>query len=332
MKKRRLSSYFNYLIVILIGLLTSAIGFGQFAGPAGHASSTAIAMDSSVIVGWANDCSVERGWMDITNPSLGLAYNGLEVLAVGPADETGVISLGDSGIAILTFPHPIFNGAGPDIVIFENSFSDSFLELGHVEVSSDGINFFRFPSTCQLQSIIQNGPFDQFGDAEKIHNLAGKYRGGFGTPFDLEELSGITNLNVNAITHVKIIDAVGSIDPTYGTSDQNGNLINDPFPTPFPSSGIDIDAVGACYMVGLNNLEEVDEFQFEIFPNPSRERINITLEMLDGIEVIVVDNAGKSLIHSTSNSIDISALQAGSYLLKVTLPDGKSSIQRFTKL
>ena len=158
----------------------------------------------------------------------------------------GIVSLGDGGQAILKFENPIINGPGWDFAVFENSFSDTFLELGFVEVSSNGNDFFRFESTSLTQDTIQ---IDAFGSVipEKINNLAGKYRANYGTPFELEELSLEQGLDINNITHIKIIDVIGSIDPNIGTYDFQNNLINDPFPTPFPSSGFDLDAVGVIH-------------------------------------------------------------------------------------
>jgi hypothetical protein len=43
---------------------------------------------------------------------------------------------------------------------------------------------------------------------------------------------------------VRITDVVGSIDPRYWTRDSLGNLINDPFTTPFASGGFDLNGVG----------------------------------------------------------------------------------------
>jgi hypothetical protein len=77
--------------------------------------------------------------------------------------------------------------------------------------------------------------------------LAGKYRQGYGTPFDLEELAGTPGLNVNDVKYVRIIDVVGSIDDNYATYDSFGNKINDPWPTPFDSSGFDLEAVGVIH-------------------------------------------------------------------------------------
>ena len=56
-------------------------------------------------------------------------------------------------------------------------------------------------------------------------------------------------LDVNNIRYVKVTDVVGDIDPTYATHDSLGNIINDPWPTPFTSSGFDLDAVGVINTV-----------------------------------------------------------------------------------
>jgi hypothetical protein len=40
------------------------------------------------------------------------------------------------------------------------------------------------------------------------------------------------------------VDVVGSITPAYATYDSQGNMVNDPWPTPYSSSGFDLDAVG----------------------------------------------------------------------------------------
>jgi hypothetical protein len=71
-----------------------------------------------------------------------------------------------------------------------------------------------------------------------------------GTPFDLDELSGVSALlNIDAVTHVRIIDVVGSLNDLYASRDSLGNKINDPWSTPFASSGFDLDAVGVIHAV-----------------------------------------------------------------------------------
>lgn len=330
---KKININFTVVQFILAAWLTSLSSplFAQFAGPVGSATSTAVHMNSASIIGWADYCTVERGWMNISDTSLGKVYNGLEVYAIGHADETGVISLGDSGVAVLTFPHPIFNGPGADFVVFENAFSDSFLELGHVEVSSDGINYFRFPSDFFQLGIPQIGAFDQISNASKINNLAGKYRGGYGTPFDLEELTGISGLNINSITHIKIIDVIGSISPSFGSTDQNGNFINDPFPTPFPSGGFDLDAVGVCYFQGVNSLKEISNLDILFYPNPVEDVLQIQVNNSSVNTVEIYSSVGKLVSQKAENEIDLSHLPSGVYLVKLITTDGQQYAQRIIK-
>jgi len=195
---------------------------------------------------WASDAVVHRGPVDIEAPDDALATYGNEAAATGPADATvdepfPVVSLGDGGSADLTFATPFGDIPGPDFAVFENSFNTTFLELAHVEVSSDGVHFYRFPSrslTPASESVAV--------DPSDIHNLAGKYPAGYGTPFDLAELRSLyRELDTQRITHVRVVDVVGTSAAAQGSFDAAGNIIIDPFPTPFPSGGFDLDAVGA---------------------------------------------------------------------------------------
>ena len=79
--------------------------------------------------------------------------------------------------------------------------------------------------------------------------MAGNYRAGYGTPFDLDELAGTPGLNVNAVTQVRVVDVVGCIQDAYCTHDSLGNKINDPWPTDFSSSGFDLNGVGVINVV-----------------------------------------------------------------------------------
>jgi hypothetical protein len=175
-------------------------------------------------------------------PDSGLAISGSPEAALGPATENGVVSLGDGGWICLEFPGLVRNGPGPDFAVFENGFSDSFLELAFAEVSSDGKTFVRFPAVSLTQTAVQTGPFGLL-QGNLLHNLAGAYRAGIGTPFELDELEGMAGIDLQAIRYIRIRDVVGSIDPALGSRDSRGNLVNDPFPTPFPSGGFDLDAV-----------------------------------------------------------------------------------------
>jgi len=215
----------------------------QYAPAAGQPGSTAHRADSSCFINWAKRCSIQRGLRQINLPDSGFATVGTAAAAEGPAATNGVVSLGDGGIATLTFDPPITNGVGFDFAVFENTFLDTFLELAFVEVSTDSLSWARFPAKSLTQTQKQTGAFG-FTHPTQIHNLAGKYRHPFGTPFDLEDLAMMSNIRINEIKYVRIIDVIGSLDSTLGTKDSDGRMINDPWPTLFASSGFDLDAIG----------------------------------------------------------------------------------------
>ena len=230
-------------ILLIICILLLGELFAQYSPAAGQIGSTAIHKDSSMFVGWATNSVIERGWQNIANISAGKTTAGDSLSPTGKSGISGVVSLGDNGSAILTFDGVIKDGPGSDFAVFENSFDGLFLELAFVEVSSDGINFFRFDAVSLTDTTIQTNSFGNT-DATKIYNLAGKYRAQYGTPFDLNELVGIPGLDVNNVSHVKVIDVVGKISEPFATFDSQNHAVNDPWPTEFPVGGFDLDAVG----------------------------------------------------------------------------------------
>lgn len=300
----------------------------SFAPEPGQPGSTAIHVDSSIILNWASSVEIERGWMDIQNTALGYAAYGSDVDALGLADGQP-ISLGDGGMATLKFPYGISNGPGPDFAVFENGFADHYMELAHVEVSSDGINFFRFSSVSETPTETQLNNFS-FSNCAYLNNLAGKYRVYFGTPFDLEELSGQVGLDIDNVTYVRLIDVVGSIDPGVGTMDSQGNVINDPYPTAFDSGGFDLDAVAVLHEVSSFGLEEV-ALKAVIFPNPVSEFLYV--DKVEMEEWMLSDLYGSVLLQGqslTEGGIDFRSFPAGIYLLNIRVK-GEWQAQRIIK-
>ena len=289
-------------ILLLPLIFIASQAFAQsYAPPAEQSGTTAIPSSSPLFVNWASNAIIERGFINIEDPlaidkGSNYASFGTDTNAVGMADNS-IVSLGDAGEAILTFESPITNDIGYDFAVFENSFSDTYLELAFVEVSSDGVNYFRFPSHSETQTQTQVGGFGNL-DATYLYNLAGKYREAFGTPFDLDEIDDDPLLDKNNITHVKLIDVVGSINPTYGSYDSQGNIINDPFPTPFYSSGFDLDAVGVINEkeLGVNKEESL---RISFYPNPAENYLNFQGNIaLD--ELFIYDSSGIQIKHVNS--------------------------------
>jgi len=212
---------------------------GPYAPAAGQAGSTAISQSSPDIVGWA------MGYRDYVPGANADASFQTPTKALGAATgvATDVVVLGDSGRITLTFAGAITNGAGADFAVFENSFSDTFVELAWIEVSSNGSNFFRFPNFSETVN-----PVGSFADLDptNLDGLAGKYRGGYGTPFDLDIFRTVPGIDVNAVRYVRIVDIVGD-----GTAkDSLGRSIYDPHPTAI-SGGFDLDAVAVLHAAAV---------------------------------------------------------------------------------
>ncbi|MBO4503681.1 MAG: T9SS type A sorting domain-containing protein [Bacteroidales bacterium] len=317
----------NILLAIL-PLLFAYMGTAQtdtlFDGPVGSADCQAIWFEDNAILGWATGCTITRGYTDIASPGTYASY-GDDSDGIGPSSQSttdGVVSLGDGGVAVLTFGIPIQDGDGYDFAVFENSLNDSFLEMAFVEVSSDGVNYFRFPATSLTQTEVQIANGGSVNPRE-VDNLAGKHRVGWGTPFDLAQLSGIQGLDINNVTHVRLIDVVGCIDPQYATYDQYGHIINDPYPTPWGSSGFDLSGVAIMngwrptsideHVAGINILKA--------WPNPTTDVITLYNEVNGLHDVALYDIYGNMVQHlhgdgNVSVTLDLSSLPASIYFIK----------------
>ena len=193
--------------------------------------------DDPGIAGWAT------GWKDYNiGADVDTDWRNPEN-ALGQAEGTSfdIVSLGRGGSITLTFNAPIVNGIGADFAVFENSFSETFLELAYVEVSSDGKSFVRFDNDSATIN-----PVGGFGtiDPGNLYQLAGKHMQGKGTLFDLNTLQynvgdDPSALDLDNIHYVRLVDIVG--DGTY--MDTYGGIIYDPYPTT-GSAGFDLDAIG----------------------------------------------------------------------------------------
>jgi hypothetical protein len=235
LKKQIAGTLCLMLFLLFFGARPEA-GAGPYAPAPGNEGSTAIPLDHPGIRYWADGYTAYQ-----PGGALEATWQTPEE-ALGRANGTSydIVALGRGGRITLTFDSPIRNGEGWDFAVFENGFSDDYLELAWVEVSSNGTDFVRFDNVSLTPM-----PVEGFGtvDPTLVTGFAGKYRQGFGTPFDLsdlEEKSAVTggSVDLSSITHVRLIDVIGD-----GQSlDSRGNPIYDPFPTT-GSAGFDLDGI-----------------------------------------------------------------------------------------
>ncbi len=274
--------------LLLIAALTAA--HADFPPEAGAPGSTAIHKDSPLFVRWANG---HTGYLPGTDVD---AIWQTPAKSYGPAVETDsfdIVCLGNGGKITLFFPLPIRDAAGADFAVFENALSHTFLELAFVEVSSDGVHFFRFPTASLTPYAV--GPF---GDVypEEIDGFAGKYIRGYGTPFDLALLPEDPRLDKQHVRFVRIVDIIGD----GLTQDSAGRPIYDPTPT-VGSGGFDLDAIGVIH----ENSEPVrllpafingGNFHLVWTSNPgSTYRIQQSIDLIDWTDITTITGSATSM-------------------------------------
>ena len=179
----------------------------QYDGDGGTEGSKAISKEDASIVAWAKGVEFDR----TSEVTYGKPYD-----AIGMADTTNLVcvSLGNGGTAVATFDRPIVNKDGFDFAVFENAFDSTFMELAFVEVSSDGVNYFRFPSKSSATEDKTTQTTSHY------YNLAGKYSYKYGVGFDLSELEDNALLDKNNVRFVRLVDVQGGVD-----KDSQGNII-----------------------------------------------------------------------------------------------------------
>jgi hypothetical protein len=213
-------------------------------------------------------------WAD-PNKALGEATgDNLDVVSLGDLDQGQIGVDWEPGQITLAFDGPARDCNGYDFVIFENGLislintgggsikGQMFAELGYVEVSSNGVDFIRFPSVSLTAGLV-----GMYGTIEisDVYNLAGKHPNGnsvcTGTPFDLSEIAGEESVlsgvvDINNISYIRIVDIPGSGDfedeaakhieaSSWPAWDYyaNNHSIYDAWLT-FESGGVDLEAVG----------------------------------------------------------------------------------------
>ena len=250
-------------------------------------------------------------WAD-PNKALGPATgDNLDIVSLGDLDSDQIAQAVEPGRITLSFVEPISDCNGYDFVVFENGLvslintgggsiqGQMFAELGFVEVSTNGVDFVRFPSVSLTAGLV-----GMYGTIEisDVYNLAGKHPNGegvcMGTPFDLRDIAGNGSVlsgvvDINNINYVRIVDIPGSgdfsdnaelyIDPnTWPALDYyaNNHPIFDAWNTSlvplYPSGGFDLEALGVLneqkYSADIDLNGIVDMYDFALLASSWHRR------------------------------------------------------------
>ncbi|MGD7653754.1 MAG: PEP-CTERM sorting domain-containing protein [Verrucomicrobiales bacterium] len=224
----------TYTLTAIAALASTAAGgiYSSYSDDPGNAhdapvskTDSSIMMWASTVIDYAPTANVSASY---TNPETGYGCLGdLTTAEISSGAAPGSITVG--------FDAAITNGTGADFAVFENGFtfgSGLFMELAYVEVSSNGTDFVRFDSiSTNTVPVAGSGGFSSW-DTTNVYNLAGKHASGWGTPFDLDELTGNSLVTaglvyLDHIQYIRLVDIPGSGDYT----DSLGNPIYDAYYT-----------------------------------------------------------------------------------------------------
>jgi hypothetical protein len=122
---------------------------------------------------------------------------------------------------------------------------------------------------------------------------------------------------------------LGSLDNNFAKRDSRGVKINDPWPTPFGSSGFDLDAVGVIHQygnLGMSDTKKETTFQFK---NPINANQNLIIRFDENIQngILRICNINGSVVlekHIIKNNMESSIRfdNQGMYFISLETGDG----------
>ncbi|MHC5063629.1 MAG: hypothetical protein ACYTG5_06610 [Planctomycetota bacterium] len=238
------------------------------------------------------------------------------------AGSLDVHSLGAGGFLTLGFDVSVIDGPGADFIVAENPFLtgpfESFAETFFVEVSSDGINFARFPSAYHGPATSPGGfgvsgigSFDNLGGSLPVRagnpgvDMQDVVEAG-GDAFDLADLSAdplvsAGLLDLQDVNQVRLVDVQGGVD-----QDSRGRIIQDP-----SSGSADIDALTVLHHSG-NESGDGPLVELRI---PSDGAFELIIEDPNGLLDLDLASLRAALF---GQPIDPLALIAASYISEIS--------------
>ena len=127
------------------------------------------------------------------------------------------------------------------------------------------------------------------------------------------------------------------LNERHASRDAAGNVINDPYPTNFPSGGFDLDAVGAIYQYNTAVGNVTANSPLRVFPNPASNNITISLtdDMSSGTTISISALTGNvvysAAVTTNATTISIAQYPAGIYYLTVNDSNGGKWTEKIVK-
>lgn len=227
-----------------------------------------------------------------------------DYIPASTADE--VCSLGLNGEITVGFKNYIISdGEGPDFTIFENVFimamlNKKFVEPAQVSVSQDGINFIAFPfDSLTLKGCAGTEPTNG-------NKYAFDPTKSGGDTFDLKTV-GLTWAKYIRIKDVSQFVLANPKHPFYNAS----------------ITGFDLDAV-----VGINLTPTGTQKPESITFKSYNRKLSIDCNNFKSVEYSIFNVLGAKLLSgkNTAPEIDLSELNSGVYLIRLSVTDANNNI------
>ncbi len=295
---------------------------------------TSVTTTSIGTIGGDDPSMIADGTITITGLAEGLAWD----LTINGGDCDGTTISGtvpaaecDPEIIVINEIHADPSNAAGDVGDANGDGTANFRDDEFLEFYNTGTD----PIVMDNYSIEVNGTLRHtFTTATILPNTFMTVFGG-GTPTGItglvqvsnEGTNGLSLTNGGATVVLKDNNGVEVVSFTYSNAGNNQSIGRDPdFTGPFVNH-TDIGTANALFSPGLENddatlsAEGFETSQFSIYPNPTNTgKINITSTINDVISVSAFDILGKQVLNSrvTNNTLDVSNLKAGVYILKIT--------------
>lgn len=142
------------------------------------------------------------------------------------------------------------------------------------------------------------------------------------------EIEGTLNMTYDLTVPCNVI---AGIENFYNSLPSVSNKILTIEETPYNDGIPTVTIPYTLYYSEATGIGEQSETRLAIWPNPTTESLSLNAEGLQQVEIFTID--GRQVMHLENGfeTINVSALAQGCYLLTATFADGSKAVQKFVK-